>query len=182
MPKRASVSRHLDLFAYWLSKRGSRAMPARRDINPADIPRLLPFLVLVEKVDGELRYRLVGSAIARAVGYDPTGRTVGSYIPVPETAAKLRVVFQRMFTAACPVFATGEYFYKTGSHIELSLLGVPLSEDGRVVNMTMSTLVARFGAAPLPVPVRLPDVTDVGNPAELERLYREWEQRCEPVA
>jgi hypothetical protein len=187
MATQVPLSHHFDLYSYWLATRAPRGIPARRDINPADIPKLLPFLVLVENVDGQLRYRLVGSGITRAAGYDPTGCAVGSYIPVPETAAKLRAVFGRVFTAAQPVFATGDYFLKTGAHVELSLLGVPLSEDGRVVNMSLSTVVARLGAAPAPepgwlagVPVRVRDVTDIGNLAELKTLCREWEERCEP--
>jgi hypothetical protein len=153
----------------------------------ADIPLLLPSLVLVEKVGGQLRYRLVGSAIAHAAGYDPTGRAVGSYIPVPETAAEVLAVFGRVFTAASPVFATGEYFHKTGSHIGLSLLSVPLSADGRVVNMSLSTVVARFGAALAPelgwlggLPVKVSDVIDVSNLAELRKLCLEWERRSVP--
>jgi hypothetical protein len=189
MPMRAPVSHHLDLYAYWISKRGSHHMPARNDLNPADIPLLLPFLVLVERADGQLRYRLVGSAIARAAGYDPTGRPVGSYIPVPETAAGVLAVFGHVFTAASPVFATGEYFHETGSHVGLSLLSVPLSADGRVVNMSLSTLVARIGAAPAPergwlggLPVKVSDVIDVTNLAELRKLCIEWEQRSVPPA
>ncbi len=38
-------------------------MPARGDINPADIPALLPHLGIIEKADGELRYRLIGTAM-----------------------------------------------------------------------------------------------------------------------
>jgi hypothetical protein len=78
MPVEAPLSHHLDHYRYWLAKRGTRVMPARSDINPADFPLLLPYLVLVESVDDQFRYRLVGSAITRAAGYDPTGRAVGS--------------------------------------------------------------------------------------------------------
>jgi hypothetical protein len=179
------LSHHLDLYDYWVAIRGTRAMPARSDVNPADIPQLLPFLVLVERSEGQLRYRLVGTAIARAAGYDPTGCTVGSYIPAPEIAAEVRAVFGRVFTAAGPAFATGEYFHKTGTHVDLSLLNVPLSADGRAVNMSLSTLVACFSAVPAlergwlaGVPVRVRGVTSIGDATELKTLCLEWEQRC----
>jgi hypothetical protein len=183
---RAPLSHHFDLYAYWLAIGGAHAMPARSDLNPADIPLLLPFLVLVERTDDDLRYRLVGSAIARAAGYDPTGNAVGSYIPVPEIAAGVRAVFGRVFTAAGPIFATGNYLHRTGSHINLSLLSVPLSADGRVVDMSLSTLVARFRAFPAPesgwlkgLPVKVGEVIEVRDTAELKTLCCEWERRCE---
>ena len=37
-------------------------MPARRDIDSADIPALLPHVPLIHKPDGQFRFRLVGSA------------------------------------------------------------------------------------------------------------------------
>src|SRR5262245_60948899 len=186
MPARARTSRHLDLYAYWQSKRGARTMPARSDLNPADIPLLLPDLVLVERAGDQLRYRLVGSAIAEGVGYGVTGAVVGSYIVEPKIAMEVRAIFERVFRAASPVFAAGQYVHKTGTNVDLSLLTAPLSEDGRVVNMSISTLAACFSAAPAPqrgwlegLPVKVSYVIDVKDAADLETLCREWEQRCE---
>ena len=40
------------LFRYWEKKRGGRAMPARRDIDPIEMgPKLLPHLMLCELSD-----------------------------------------------------------------------------------------------------------------------------------
>ena len=51
------------LLDYWRSKCRARAMPARADIDPAEIPRLLPYLMLLDMPKGRLRYRLAGEAI-----------------------------------------------------------------------------------------------------------------------
>src|SRR5262249_35694053 len=126
MALHARVSHHLDLHRYWLAKRGARTMPARGDINPADIPPLLPYIMFVERRGDQSRSRLVGSAIARGVGYDATGAAVGSYIIAPEAAAEARAIFQRVFTAACPVFATGAFIFKSRAHLNISLLTLPL--------------------------------------------------------
>src|SRR5690348_17873717 len=56
------------LLAYWRGKLRGRAMPRRADIDPAEIPRLLPHLQLVERIDGRYRYRLAGTAIVAAYG------------------------------------------------------------------------------------------------------------------
>jgi hypothetical protein len=177
------ASYHLELYRYWLSKRGARVMPSRGDINPADISQLLPYLMVVERAGEQFRYRQVGSAIVEAVGYDATGINVGSYIAAPETAAQVRVIFDWVYTAAGPVFVAGEMLHKTGANINLSLLTGPLSEDGVAVDMCISTFAVRFSAALAPepgwlrgLPVKIGDLVEVRNTEELEALCREWEQ------
>ena len=64
------------LLAYWHRKRGTRAMPARADIEPAELKALLPniFMVDVEHAPFRLRYRLVGSALVDVLGQDIKGK------------------------------------------------------------------------------------------------------------
>jgi hypothetical protein len=66
------------LFEYWREKRGARKMPARADLEPADIPDLLPDIALVDVLEAPpfLRYRLVGTRQCAARGFDPTGKPV----------------------------------------------------------------------------------------------------------
>ena len=47
------------LFAYWVGKCGGRFAPTREDINPKDIPSILPNIHMHEVLDG-------GRAFARA--------------------------------------------------------------------------------------------------------------------
>jgi hypothetical protein len=51
--------------AYWEQLRGNRPMPARADIGPADLPRPLTSVMLVDVLQDPLdfRFRLVGSDI-----------------------------------------------------------------------------------------------------------------------
>jgi len=67
-----------DLFLYWKAKRAGRPFPGRADIDPLDIPALLPivFLVDVAREPANYRFRLAGSEFARKYGADPTGRTL----------------------------------------------------------------------------------------------------------
>lgn len=74
-------------------------MPARSSIDPAEIPALLPSLGIIEKAGGQLRYRLIGSAIAEQLGRDVTGSPAGSYIPA---AQALRATVELVYTAARP--------------------------------------------------------------------------------
>jgi hypothetical protein len=184
----APISHHLSLYHYWLSKRGSRLMPARGDLSPGDIPALLPFLLIVGKADGQLHYRLIGTAVVQAVGYDATGTTVGSYLVSPEDAVETRAIFERVFTAARPVFSTGEFIFKSGAHLNMSLLTLPLSDDGAAVNMTVSTLAAHCRASLFAkrgwikgLPIRVCDVLDVGSAEELGKLCLDWDKRGESL-
>lgn len=69
-------SRLVDLYDYWTAKRGSRRAPTRADIDPLDIPELLPYLTLIDVLRDPLRfrYRLVGTAVVEALERDATGR------------------------------------------------------------------------------------------------------------
>ena len=180
------MSHHLDLYRYWLVKRGGRPMPARSDINPADIPALLPYLMIVDKVDGLFRWRLVGSAAVREVGRDPTGSIVGSHASSPEAAAAVLAVYERVFTTAHPVFATGEFKVMSGANHNFSLLVLPLSDDGADVNMVISTLIARFNFGVTPstdwlkgAGVKARAVIGVNDAAELEKHCLDWERYCD---
>jgi hypothetical protein len=159
-------------------------MPARRDLNPADILALLPHLMIVDKVDDQFRWRLVGTAAVREVGREPTGSIVGSYGSTAESASAARAVYARVFTSAHPIFATGEFQLKSGDIHNMSLLALPLSDNGADVNMAVSTLVPRFGLGVTPssdwlkgLPVNLRDVVDVDDAEGLEKLCLEWKRQ-----
>ncbi len=64
---------------YWDGKRRGRSMPARCDIDPAEIVPFLPGIMLVDVVADERRfvYRLVGTREVAMRGRDPTGKSVG---------------------------------------------------------------------------------------------------------
>src|SRR5258706_4642995 len=116
MTTQVPISHHLDLYRYWDGTRNGRLMPARRDIDPADIPALLPHVSLIHKPDGQFRFRLVGSAAAEQFGRDLTGDVVGSHVGnAPETVAVPQAVCERVFTTARPVFATSLYETMLGS-------------------------------------------------------------------
>ena len=165
-------------------------MPARSDIDAADIPVLLPYLIFVERAGDHFRYRLVGTAVARALGHEPTGEFVGYYLPDPDDAAEVQAIFERVFTKASPLFATGAFVFKSGVHVTASLLVLPLSADGINVDMVAATLVARYNSYLVAkrdwlkgVPVKVCEMSAVGDAEDLKKLCHEWEQRCsaEPV-
>lgn len=72
------VPEQRQLYDYWLSCGGNRPMPGRSDINPAHIPRLLPFVSLIEVADDveRSRVRLAGTRLRDVFDREITGLTI----------------------------------------------------------------------------------------------------------
>jgi hypothetical protein len=180
----APASHHLDLYRCWVNKRGDKPMPARCDIEAADIPALLAFMEIIDKVDGRLHYRLIGTSAAQQLGRDLTGKFVGSYIKSPEFAPKLRAAYGSVFATGQPVFLTGEYVAGSGSIHSMSQLVLPLSDDRINVNMIIFVRIARFQAGACwqndhldRVPARICSAVTVSAIADVEKCCRDWERQ-----
>jgi hypothetical protein len=177
------ISRHLDLYSYWLSKRNGRTMPARRDIDPAELGRLLPFLFIVDKAAGEFRYRLVGTGIVRDLRRDLTGKPFGAYGNSPEIVAAAQALGERVFVNAQPVFASGQFAMESGNIYNSSGLLLPLSDDGRRVNMFIASRTACFTGETTwnwleTARLKLHDVVDIHHASDLERHCLDWKGLC----
>jgi hypothetical protein len=126
------------LYAYWRSKAVGGRLPSRADIDPAEIPHLLPhvFLVDVERDPLRFRFRLIGTQICAWAGRDATGMYVDDavYGPRgPEVAGQYGEVVARglAFYIEQPA-SRPERDYAFYDRIML-----PLAEDGRTVNMLL---------------------------------------------
>jgi hypothetical protein len=142
---------HGCILAYWETKRGVRQMPARRDIDPTDLPRVLPYLQLIEPGPPDrFRYRLVGTAIVQTFGHDYTGRFLDELSLGSERtnffASKLRTVRDN----GRPLFVRTQYISAKGVHFMANRLYVPLSENDRDVNMILGSLTFEFSRATSP--------------------------------
>jgi hypothetical protein len=94
------------LFAYWASKRGTAEAPGRRDLDPFDIPRLLPIVVLADVEHGPLRfcYRLAGTELIQKAGTEITGKTFDQVHRGPQRDAVF-ADYQRAAVTCEPVVA-----------------------------------------------------------------------------
>ena len=139
---------HRQMYAYWLQKRGSRRMPSRADIDPTEIPRLLPNLLISEHVAEagieRWRYRLAGTAVAAAFGRNPTGHYVdeltrGAYREFIERIHRVVREEQRA------LFCASEYTSARDLRMSAKRLLLPLTTDGRQVDQIVTLLVFRLG-------------------------------------
>lgn len=105
------VSRHLDLYRYWDAKRGAGTV-TRRDIDPTEIPRLLPSIALVDRRDEGYRWRLMGSRVVSDFGSDLTGQPFGQYVVPYRFVSAMTATFDRVLARGVPAFE--ETLYTTG--------------------------------------------------------------------
>lgn len=124
-------------YAYWRTKARDRAMPARADLDPVDIPNLLPNIMLVD-VQGphRFRYRLIGTDCAQSHGIDATGRYIDDVLADAAYRAFVIGLYDECVDEGRAIysetlFGSGEGS-TAGRHVKV--LFMPLSDDGRQVN------------------------------------------------
>ncbi len=124
------------IYAYWTGQRGTRRMPRRTDIDPAEIPpHLLPFLSLIDVVPDDRRYvyRLMGTAEVQVRGFDPTGMSVYQGFLAPD--AKDAISRYDIVVATCaPHFDPVPFRAKDARYQTQETIFLPLSDDDVTVN------------------------------------------------
>jgi hypothetical protein len=132
----------VDFKAYWDRKRGERSMPARADIDPLDLREHLGWILITELV-GEtrrLRYRLVGSEIAKRLGRDSTNKYLDELYPAPDHDG-VASSFHQVVTSRRPMRMTGEILLSRRTWLTFEVLNLPLSQNGVDVNMIVTRTI-----------------------------------------
>lgn len=127
--------RILALYQYWNSKRGTRLMPSRADIDPLDFPGYLPGIVMVD-VGYEpftLTYRLVGTRECEARGHNPTGRSV---FEAWDGRSQEDVIenYRQVVARKAPIYDFDRTHDPQREWIENGTVFLPLADDGETVN------------------------------------------------
>ncbi len=131
---------------YWDDKRGGREMPARADLDPVEVPELLPYMLLVETAEtlGAFRYRLIGTEVCRGFDRDRTGAYFAD-LPRIESFDEIYGSYWRSFRERTPQYFHGPLALSgalTGNgRTEFSRLTLPLSRDGNHVDMILAGIV-----------------------------------------
>lgn len=131
-------------FVYWQERRGDRAAPSRADLDPTDIPSLLPHLMLVEVGSGkeQLRYRLVGTEVERNFGISMTGRFIdevmrGRYLEF------IRSLYRQVIDHCIPIYSENTFSdpdsraFLQGWPLRTARVMLPLASAGTAVDMIM---------------------------------------------
>jgi len=125
-------------YDFWVALRRDRAMPSRKDLDPLHIPpEFLPNLMLIDVLSEprRYRYRLVGTHVTTASGEDRTGRTfenVGFFKVHPVVLEQ----YDRVVDTGQPFHSLEPFTnFISGSTYDVDRLLLPLSSDGRTVDM-----------------------------------------------
>jgi hypothetical protein len=150
------------LLDYWSGKRGDRAVPLRADIDPAEIPSLLPYVMLleIERAPLRFRYRLAGSNTYDIRKGLEVRSVTGHYVdemefhiaPTAVILDFLRLAMER----ARPVYRQAQFpagAARSGMHNALAL---PLAgETGEITMLLVGAIVTPPAGKTPPPPVRL---------------------------
>ena len=124
------------VYSYWASKIVGGRLPSRASIDPVEIPRLLPyvFLVDVEREPQRFRFRLVGTQICAWGGRDATGLYTDEPAFGPHGAALTRQ-YAEVVARHRALYTEQPAARPDRNYIFYHKVVLPLSADGVHVNM-----------------------------------------------
>jgi hypothetical protein len=120
-----------ELFDYWLRSAGQRRMPARSDLDPLKVPRLLPHMGLIDVRNGvdHACFRLAGTRLHDIYGQEITGKGVDEVF-TGASADYWRRIHARVVENGLPLHGVVRGPAQGRDHVVLFWLRLPLSEDG----------------------------------------------------
>jgi hypothetical protein len=128
------------LFTYWNKIRGERSMPRRKDFNPMDVPQMLPNILLIEFPDGDIekaKFRLVGTNLVRDFGQDITGQSINDLENNEIMMSRVRWLIENKKPY---LVINSPLLWATNSYKQYCLLGLPLSNDGKKINIMITLM------------------------------------------
>jgi hypothetical protein len=125
---------------YWRSKIRRNRLPSRRDIDPVEIPKLLPHVLLTEisPEPFQARYRLAGTALADIYGFDYTGSVLSAEREGEEAYAYYLEIYRRLCREKQPLFGRDNAHVNNRHHIVYEWVELPLIDERGAVAMTFA--------------------------------------------
>ena len=134
------------LFTYWQDLGAGGRLPSRRDIDPVEIPDLLPNIFLLDVIgDAEdFVFRLAGTLVEDAFSMSLRGKSVaeiqrkaGTKIPVAHHIEVAR--------GGGPRYREGNMLVSGRQHWKIKRLLLPLATDGRAIDVLMGGAISMLG-------------------------------------
>ncbi|MBT4045159.1 MAG: PAS domain-containing protein [Rhodospirillaceae bacterium] len=133
-----------EFFTYWRSIAKGAAMPARPDLDPIDIPMIIPWMFLIDVLRQstgiDFRFRLIGGRNAELVRQDGTGKLVGEVFP-EATAALMRHSYTEVVELRQPLCWLANVPDQDRAFIACYRALFPFSADGQAVNLIAGLLM-----------------------------------------
>ena len=116
-------------------------MPARRDIDPVDLPALLPNIVLVDVLGNgsDFRVRLVGTVVRERSKANHVGQLFSERFP-DRANSEMWKDYSRVVSERQPVFSEIAYLGVDQYTRRACHFLFPLSTDGELVDMIIALI------------------------------------------
>ena len=147
-PVLLSDSKLRRLYDYWRTLGHNGRYPSRRDIDPLAIPDLLPNVFLLDVIGDaqDFVFRLAGSLVEDAFSMPLRGKSIaeiqrsaGTPIPVAQHVEVAR--------GAGPRYREGSMYVAGREHWKVQRLLLPLSSNGRGIDVLMGGAIFLLGGA-----------------------------------
>lgn len=135
----AAIRAHEELFTYWTSLRDGARLPARRDLDPAGMKRLLPTVSLIDvarRDPMDFRVRLAGTGLYGVYGGEITGKSL-SDIYSSGAAEYWRGELGKVIAERRPTVGVHNLAWRGASHLSILWLRLPLAANGSEVDMIL---------------------------------------------
>ena len=133
-----AVRAHEELFAYWAGLRRRGALPARHDIDPSRMKRLLPTVSLTQVLREPLDYRLrlAGTGLWGVYGGEITGKRLTDVYNAP-AADYWRRELDQVVAERRPRAGHHSMAWRGAAHMTLLWLRLPLASNGHDVDVIL---------------------------------------------
>lgn len=135
----ASAARaHQEMFAYWASLRRGASLPARVDLDPTSMKRLLPTVSLIDVVNEprDYRLRLAGTGLYGVYGREITGRMIGD-VYNKDAFDYWRKELDKVVDERRPGVGVHSLAWRGSPHMSILWLRLPLASNGKDVDMIL---------------------------------------------
>lgn len=128
-------------YRYWDSKRAGRRMPARVDIDPAEMVPFLSHVVLMDVLRDPLdfRYRLMGTTVDSHMTRHYTGLRL-SEVPHQRSPSAIWTNFETVARDGAPLQTNVPYVGPHKEFLRVQDMIMPLSADGRTVDILFAVV------------------------------------------
>jgi hypothetical protein len=129
------------ILRYWNEMRGGGTMPSFRQIDPIDIPKLLPIVLIADVAPTATTMRLLGTDATNAYGRETRGMDIRNLV-LGEFSPLWLKVFALVRETGSPASASGS-FRNRSELLDVDMLLTPLSDDGEMITHIFGGLLIR---------------------------------------
>jgi hypothetical protein len=132
-------STNVTLVAYWRSKAENGRVPRKDCIDPTEIPKLLPDLVIYERIAPDhFRVRVIGTRVTARLGVDPTGGNIFELF-AERFKAGVMTAMNRVLDEPCAQVLTVRDHFPSGRRLLVEVVRLPLADETGDVRYILSS-------------------------------------------